>query len=79
MGRPTVGAMVLLAMVWLVGAGSGAGMEPVERGWKKATFGAGCFWGVEKIFAKVPGVVSTSVGYAGGQAKNPSYRQVCAG
>lgn len=46
---------------------------------KKATFGAGCFWGVEKIFAKAPGVVSTAVGYTGGMTKDPGYHEVCAG
>ena len=45
----------------------------------KATFGAGCFWHVEQVFAKIPGVVSTAVGYAGGDLKDPSYDQVCTG
>ena len=42
-----------------------------------ATFGAGCFWGVEYVFERVPGVVGTEVGYAGGHTQNPTYRDVC--
>lgn len=44
---------------------------------EKATFGAGCFWGVEAAFRQIPGVVATSVGYEGGTTDNPSYRDVC--
>jgi len=45
---------------------------------QKATFGAGCFWGVEAEFRQLPkGVVSTAVGYEGGTIKNPTYRDVC--
>ena len=44
---------------------------------EKATFGAGCFWGVEETFRNVKGVLSTSVGYAGGTQQNPSYQDVC--
>ncbi len=42
-----------------------------------ATFGAGCFWGVEATFRQVKGVKSTRVGYMGGKTENPTYRDVC--
>lgn len=44
---------------------------------EKATFAAGCFWHPEEVFKKVPGVISTRVGYTGGKMKNPTYHQVC--
>jgi peptide-methionine (S)-S-oxide reductase len=44
---------------------------------EKATFGAGCFWGVEAKFAAMPGVTETAVGYEGGALDNPSYKDVC--
>jgi len=44
---------------------------------EKATFGAGCFWGVEETFRNMKGVLSTSVGYAGGTQQNPTYQDVC--
>ena len=46
---------------------------------EKATFGAGCFWGVEHFFREVPGVSEAVSGYSGGKNDNPNYRQVCSG
>jgi peptide-methionine (S)-S-oxide reductase len=46
---------------------------------QKATFAAGCFWGVESAFRSLPGVVDAAVGYIGGDTENPSYQQVCGG
>jgi len=44
-----------------------------------ATFGAGCFWGIEEKFRTTKGVISTAAGYSGGKTENPTYEQVCSG
>ena len=53
--------------------------DEVPEGYEVALFGLGCFWGAEEIYWQVPGVWSTSVGYAGGVTPNPTYDEVCSG
>jgi len=52
---------------------------PFGDGVRTAVFGLGCFWGAERIFWQLPGVVSTAVGYAGGTTPNPTYEETCSG
>jgi peptide-methionine (S)-S-oxide reductase len=54
-------------------------VEPYPEGMLQATLGMGCFWGAERRFWQQPGVWVTAVGYAGGQAPNPTYDEVCTG
>ncbi len=53
--------------------------EPWPAGAEVAVLGMGCFWGAERMFWKVPGVISTAAGYAGGITANPTYEEVCSG
>ena len=54
-------------------------IPPYPAASELALFGMGCFWGAEKRFWSVPGVITTAVGYAGGLTPNPTYREVCSG
>ena len=53
--------------------------QPATGGLEEAVFGIGCFWGAERKFWQIPGVVTTAVGYAGGYTPNATYEEVCSG
>jgi peptide-methionine (S)-S-oxide reductase len=72
-GRPTPMAVPPRHLVF------GTPLNALPPGTEQAVFGMGCFWGAEQYFFRVPGVVSTAVGYAGGGTPNATYEEVCTG
>jgi methionine-S-sulfoxide reductase len=71
-------ALIVLAAVVSVRAADPKPSAMTPPKLEKATFGAGCFWGVEYQYAKIPGVISAESGYAGGKTLNPTYEDICA-
>ena len=71
-------ALIVLAAVVSVRAADPKPSAMTPPKLEKATFGAGCFWGVEYQYAKIPGVLSAESGYAGGKTENPTYEDICA-
>jgi peptide-methionine (S)-S-oxide reductase len=66
----------LAALGLLVAAAPASAQAPAKPATAKATFAGGCFWCVEEVYDKIPGVISTVSGYMGGHVKNPTYEQV---
>jgi methionine-S-sulfoxide reductase len=74
-----VGAVLGLSASWAGPAGAEPAPRPKATETETATLAAGCFWGTEEFFRKVPGVLETRVGYTGGHLKNPTYKDTTTG
>lgn len=74
-------AWAWVACWMLLGNGAPMSADPAKstNQLEKATFGGGCFWCLEAVFERLPGVTNVVSGYAGGQVENPTYQQVCSG
>jgi peptide-methionine (S)-S-oxide reductase len=69
--------IIMLAVTLMTTSMDGMARDNSQR--ETATFGAGCFWCVEAVFERLPGVISVTAGYTGGHRPNPTYEQVCTG
>jgi len=69
----------MVLFTWFLTSPAHAESETMKDSTQKATFAGGCFWGIERVFSELDGVVSTQVGYTGGPGKDPDYESVCTG
>src|ERR1041385_3942440 len=79
MARGKLLASLLLGFGLLTGARGGFAQTMNTNHTELVTFGGGCFWCLEAVFQRIPGVKSVASGYAGGSVENPTYKQVCGG
>jgi len=71
--------LVMIFVAHLVSAAPNAAKKDAKSSVQTATLAAGCFWGVEEFYRKLPGVIETQVGYTGGEKANPNYKEVSSG